>query len=277
MEQELKQIEKVLALMIDFIVNYSFQIVGAIIIVIIGVIASRSLYSFLLRFFEKRGYDPTISKFTANLAKFIILGFMIIIALGKFGITIAPFIAALTAVAFGASFAIQGPLSNYGAGLVIIISRPFVVGNTIMVKGVSGVVEEIKLGATILTDEDGVRITIPNRHIVGEVIHNSEQWRIVESKVGISYESDHAAAIYIIQKTLDEFEEISRDPEPHVGIQEFGDSSINIGFRYWLPTKKYFQILYKVNSAIYEHLKDGNIEIPFPQRVVHTIANNVKA
>ena len=276
MEQEIREAEKIVSIIIDFFVNYSFQIVGAIIIVIIGVIASRSIFSFLMKIFDKRGYDPTISKFTANLAKFTILGFAIMIALGKFGITIAPFIAAFTALAFGASFAIQGPISNFGAGLLIIITRPFVVGNTIMVKGVSGVVEEIQLGATILTDEDGVRITIPNKHIVGEIIHNSEQWRIVESKVGISYNSDHKAAIRIINRTLDKFEEVSKDPAPHVGIHEFADSSINIGFRYWLPTKKYFQTLYQVNSAIYERLKDGKIEIPFPQRVVHTIERTVK-
>jgi len=277
MQEEIKSAEKILSLLIDFFVNYSFQFVGAIMIVIIGVIVSRWLFSFLLKFFEKRGYDPTISKFTASFVKITILGFVFMIAIGKFGITIAPFIAALTAMAFGASFAIQGPLSNYGAGLSIIISRPFVVGNTLTVKGVSGVVEEIKLGATILSDEDGVKITIPNKHIVGEILHNSEQWRIVESIVGISYDSDHGAAINIVKKILDGFEEICKDPVAHVGIQEFADSSINIGFRYWVPTKKYFQILYAVNSAVYEHLKEGNIEIPFPQRDVHMITERQEA
>lgn len=273
MQEELKSVEKIITTIIDFIVNYSFQIVGAVVILVAGVIASRYVHSFLLKFFEKRGYDPTISKFTAGMVKFTILGFAIIIALGKFGITIAPFIAALAAMAFGASFAIQGPLSNYGAGLVIIITRPFVVGNTITVKGANGVVEEITLGATILTDEDGVKITIPNKHIVGEILHNSGKWRIVESTVGISYDSDHASAIEIIRKTLDDFEEICKDPVPHIGIQEFEDSSVNIGFRYWVPTKKYFQILYAVNSKVYEQLKEANIEIPFPQRVVHTTSS----
>ena len=271
MQEEIKSVEKILSLIIDFFVNYSFRIIGAVIILIIGVIVSRWIFSLLINFFQKRRYDPTISKFTASLAKFIILGFVIIIVLGKFGITIAPFIAALAAVAFGASFAIQGPLSNYGAGLVIIITRPFVVGNTITVKGVNGVVEEITLGATILTDEDGVKITIPNKHIVGEILHNSGQWRIVESIVGISYDSDHVTAIEMIRNILDEYGEICKDPAPHVGIQEFADSSINIGFRYWVPTKKYFQILYTVNRSFYEHLKEVNIEIPFPQRVVHTV------
>jgi small conductance mechanosensitive channel len=270
MQEEIKSIEKIISLIIDFFVNYSLQIVGAIIVLIIGIIVSRRIFSFLMKFFQKKEYDPTISNFIANSAKFTTLGFVIIIVLGKFGITIAPFIAALAAIAFGASFAIQGPLSNYGAGLAIIITRPFVIGNTITVKGVNGVVEEITLGSTKLVDEDGVKITIPNKHILGEILHNSGQWRIVESIVGISYDSDHAAAIEIIRNILDDFADISQDPEPHVGIQEFADSSVNIGFRYWVPTKKYHQILYSVNRAVYEHLKNANIEIPFPQRVVHT-------
>jgi small conductance mechanosensitive channel len=174
-------------------------------------------------------------------------------------------------VAFGASFAIQGPLSNYGAGLTIIMTRPFVVGNTIRVKDVSGVVEEVKLGATILTDEDGVKITIPNKHIVGEILHNSNEWKIVEAIVGIGYDSPPEKAIEIIKRAIHDVEDVSQEPAPQVGIQEFGDSSINIGYRYWVPTKKYFQTLYRINSEIFRQLEEGNIQIPFPQRDVHVI------
>jgi len=227
--------------------------------------------SFLMKLFDRKEFDPTLSKFTVGALKTVIISFVIIIALGKFGITIAPFIAALAAMAFGASFAIQGPLANYGAGLVIIFTRPFVVGNTITVAEVSGVVEEVKLGATILTNEDGVIITIPNKHIVGEIIHNSQERKIVEALIGISYESDPEEAIQIVKKTLDDFQEISNQPAPRVGIQEFGDSSINIGFRYWVPTKRYFRTLYRVNLSVYKMLKEGKIEIPFPQRDIHMV------
>ena len=116
MQEEIKQVEKVVSILTDFIVNYSFQIIGAVIIVIVGSAVSRMLFSFLINFFDKREYDPTISKFSANLVKYTILGFAVMIALGKFGITIAPFIAAITAVAFGASFAIQGPSFKLRSG-----------------------------------------------------------------------------------------------------------------------------------------------------------------
>ncbi len=274
MQEEIKTVQKMINIVIDFFVNYSFQVVGAIIVLVIGVLVARAVSSFLLKFFEKKEFDVTLSKFIAATVKGIILGFAFIVAIGKFGITIAPFIAALAAMAFGASFAIQGPLANYGAGLVIILTRPFVVGNTIKVSNVSGIVDEVKLGATILTDEDGVKITIPNKHIVGEIIHNSKERKIVEEMVGISYDSDPEKAIQIIKETLETFEDISKEPPPQIGIQEFGDSSINIGLRYWIPTDKYFKILYQVNLSIYKHLKENNIEIPFPQRDVHIVSGS---
>ena len=274
MQEEIQTVQKLINIIIDFIVNYSFQVVGAILVLVIGVLVARAASSFFLKLFEKKEVDVTLSKFIAAMVKGIILGFALIVAIGKFGITIAPLIAALAAMAFGASFAIQGPLANYGAGLVIILTRPFVVGNTIKVTDVSGIVEEVKLGATVLTDEDGVKITIPNKHIVGEIIHNSKEKRIVEEIVGISYDSDPEKAIQIIKEALESFEEISKEPPPQIGIQEFGDSSINIGLRYWILSNTYFKILYQVNLLVYKHLKAKNIEIPFPQRDVHIISRS---
>jgi small conductance mechanosensitive channel len=274
MPDDIKTAQKIVNIIIDFFANYSFQVIGAILILVIGFLVARSVASFLVKLFERKNLDVTLSKFTAAAVKGIIIGFAIIIALGKFGITIAPFIAALAAMAFGASFAIQGPLANYGAGLVIILTRPFVVGNTITVSGVSGIVEEVNLGATILKDEDGVKITIPNKHIVGEILHNSEEKRIVEEIVGISYDSNPEKAIQIIKEALNEFQEISKEPPPQVGIQKFGDSSIEIGLRYWIPTQKYFKTLYQVNLAVYKQLKAKDIEIPFPQRDVHIVSRS---
>ena len=183
MQEELKAAQKVINLIIDFFVNYSFQVVGAIVILVVGILVARAVASFLMKFFERKELDVTLSKFTTGAAKVTILGFAIIIALGKFGITIAPFIAALAAMAFGASFAIQGPMANYGAGLVIILTRPFVVGNTITVSGVNGIVEEINLGTTILTDEDGVKITIPNPQRDIHIVSRSDDGPSMASQI----------------------------------------------------------------------------------------------
>jgi small conductance mechanosensitive channel len=163
MNEELEAIEKYIDMIIEFGVKYGFQVVAAIIILIIGLIVARWLSNMIVRICDKRKLDITLSRFLGCVVKIVVLAFVFIIALGKFGITMAPFIAAIGAVAFGSTLAMQGALANYAAGLTIIVTRPFVVGNTITVKGVNGVVEEVGLGSTHLSTEDGEDITIPNK------------------------------------------------------------------------------------------------------------------
>lgn len=267
--QEMATLQKALDLVTEFVIRYSFQIVGALIILIIGLKLSGWLSRLILRLCEKREIDVTLARFFASTTKLLVMMFVVIIAIGKFGISIAPFIAALGALAFGSSFAIQGPLSNYGAGLTLILTRPFVVGNTISVQNVSGVVEEIRLAATILITEDDEELTIPNKHIVGEILHNSFASRLVESRVGISYGDDPESAIRVLQEVLEGFPEITREPPPQVGIEEFADSAIAIGLRYRVPSRQYYQLLYQVNLAIHKALAAAGITIPFPQQDVH--------
>ncbi len=276
MEQEFQALQKLLETVIEFFVKYSFSVLGAVIILILGFLIAGQVAKALTVFFSKKNLDITLSKFLVGIVRILIIGFALIVALSKFGITIAPLIAALGAMAFGASFAFQGPLGNYGAGLSIIISRPFAVGDTITVQEVSGVVLEVKLACTILVTEDSVRITIPNRKIVGEILQNSKENRIVDQPVGISYGGDPEKAIDVIRDVLSKFPQITQSPNAQIGILEFGDSSINIGMRYWVPTKQYYQTLYAVNAAVYKALKKEGISIPFPQRDLHIVSNNAK-
>ncbi len=274
--QEMETLQKVIDVVTEFVINYSFQIVGALIILIIGLKLSGWMSRLVLRLCDNRSIDVTLSRFFASSTKLLVMTFVIIIAIGKFGISIAPFIAALGALAFGGSLAIQGPLSNYGAGLTLILTRSFVVGNTITVQGVSGVVEEIRLAATILTTEDGEELTIPNKLIVGEILRNSFENKIVETSVGISYADDPELAINVLLRVLDQFTAICKDPVPQVGIEAFADSSINIGLRYWVPTKQYYHVLYQVNLAIHQALAEAKITIPFPQQDVHLGLNDME-
>ncbi|HTL47200.1 MAG TPA: mechanosensitive ion channel family protein [Verrucomicrobiae bacterium] len=272
MEEKLTTLQTFINTAVEFLVNYSFQIIGALIIIVAGVLASNWASNFLFKTFQKNNLDITLSKFLAGVIKVLLLSFVFLIALGNFGITIAPFIAALGALSFGASMAIQGPLSNYGAGVSIIMSRPFVVGDTITVCGVSGLVKEVKLACTTLTDEDGIKITIPNKQIVGEILHNSSVNRIVEATIGIKYENDPETAIRVIRETLGRFPEVVKQPAAQVGLQEWGDSSLDIGLRYWIPTSKYFQTLYAVNLALHKDLAAAGIEMPYPQREVRILS-----
>ena len=274
MPEDLAAVEKYMDLIIEFAVKYGFQVIYAIIILIIGLIIARWLSNMVVRVCEARKLDITLSRFLGNVVRLTVLAFVLIVVLGKFGIAMTPFVAAIGAVAFGSSLALAGLLSNYGAGLSIIITRPFVVGDTIKIQGVSGVVEEIGLATTRLSTEDGEQITIPNKHIVGEILINSFENKVVEMSIGISYDDDAQKAIDAIQTALQNIPEVVTEPAPQIGIEEFADSSVNIGMRYWVPTKKYFQILYQANLAVYNALAQAGITIPFPQRDVHMLSEN---
>ena len=269
MKEELAEVEKYMDLIIEFAIKHGFQVVYAIIILIIGLIVARWLANMIVRVCESRNLDVTLGRFLGNVVRLTVLAFVMIVVLGKFGITMTPFIAAIGAVAFGSSLALAGLLSNYGAGLSIIITRPFVVNDTIKIQGVSGVVEEVGLAATRLSTEDGEQITIPNKHIIGEILINSFENKVVETRIGISYDDDPHKAVEVIQEALKNIPEIVDEPAPQIGIEEFADSSINIGMRYWVPTKQYFQTLYQANLAVYEALNKAEITIPFPQRDIH--------
>ena len=271
METELKAVQRLAEVSTEFAVNYGFQALGAVIILIAGWYTSSWLGGVVTGLCARRNIDVTLSRFFSSLTRTILLAFVIIIALGKFGITIAPFIAAVGAVAFGGTLALQAPLSNYGAGLSIILSRPFVVGDTIKVKNVTGIVEDIRLAHTRLSNEDGELITIPNKEIVGEIIHNSSANLVVEATVGISYDSDYRQAIDVVEGLLKQSAVVAAEPSPQVGIDAFGESAIEIGYRYWLPTRIYHQARFSLNADIYAALKQHGIVIPYPRRDVRVL------
>ena len=145
MKEELELVQKIYTVVVEFLVNYSFQLVGAIIILVAGIIIARWVSRMLLRVLERRDVDVTLRQFISSTLRLFIIAMFVMIAVGKLGISITPLIAALGGLAVGASFAIQGPVSNYGAGFVIILTRMFKVGDTISVQGCSGVVLSIKL------------------------------------------------------------------------------------------------------------------------------------
>jgi len=264
MEKELESMQKFYNIIIEFFVNYSFQIVGAIIILFIGFIVAKKVALLIEKFCLSKEMDITLTKFIAMGVKIAIIVGVGIIAVGKLGITVTPFVAVLGAMSLGAGLALQGLLSNFGAGISIIATRPFIVGNTITIQGNTGIVKVIKLAYTVLETEDKEEITIPNKHIVGEVLINSFDYTVVEMSVGIEYTSDPKHAIDVIYNVLKQFDEISQESRAQVGIKEFADASINIELRYWALTAQYNEIQYKVNLAIFEALKTNNINIPFP-------------
>lgn len=250
MDKEIEQVEQFYNVVIEFITNYSFQIIGAIIIFIIGIFASKFICKYVLKFLLKTKMDETISHFVANFIRILIVFMVAILALGKLGISIAPFIAALGAVSLTAGLALQGSVSNFAAGIVLIATKPFKLGDTIRIHDRYGEVQEIKLAYTILINEDKEQITIPNKYMIGDILVNSYLYRIVEGSVGVSYDSEIEKAINIIKNLLAEHKNTSNDNKAIVGIEKFADSSIHISYRYWVPTNQFFKLQYEVNLEI---------------------------
>ena len=192
---EIQQFEKYYALLTEYLVTYSMQIVGAIFILLVGLWVAKKLAEVVANLMTRHNIDITLTNFVSNVVKVLLIIMVIIIALGKIGISVTPFVAAIGAASLGAGLALQGMLSNYGAGLAIIATRPFVVGDTIEVKGVSGQVKVIELGHTVLINEEKVEITIPNKHIVGEILHNSFSYSLVKGEIDIAYSACSDTAI----------------------------------------------------------------------------------
>ena len=270
MKEEIDQFKEIYDLIVTFFVTYSFQLIGALIILLIGLLVSNRVARLVSRTCDKHGLDVTLSRFLASCTKIIIIVAVAVICLGKIGISVTPFVAAIGALSLGAGLAMQGLLSNYGAGFNIILTRPFIVGDTITVQGVTGIVKEVRLAQTILSDEDEVTILIPNRHIVGEIIHNSNDFKVVESTLGVAYNSDIDQVTSTIKAVLHELGVDTNRP-PQVGIDEFGDSSINFGIRFWVPTDKYHQLRFRANDELFKALHLAGIEIPFPQREIRLL------
>ena len=269
LKEEIDQVANIYNIIIEFFTNYSFQLIGAVIVFIIGYIFAGKMSAWVLRLCLKHNLDVTLSQFISNTSKMLIVVMITIVALGKLGISVTPFIAAIGAISLGAGLALQGLLSNYAAGFNIILIRPFVVGDTITVHGVTGVVEEVLLAYTVLKNEDGVTITVPNKHIVGEILHNSKNDSLLELNVGVSYKHNPLEVVQLLEKTIKSLDILGDNNQLQVGIDEFSDSAITIGIRLWTPTINLYTTKYAAYASIYSALDEANINIPFPQRDVH--------
>ncbi len=276
MEREFETMSRLIDSVVEFAVGYGFQIAGALVVLVVGLRLAGWLGRKTAKISEARNIDAMLARFLGNIVKLVVVGFVILVTLGNFGVTIAPLIALAGASAFGATMALQGPLSNYGAGLAIILGRPFVVGNTITVGITSGVVEEVTLAATKLVGEDGERITVPNKEIVGEVIINSRQSRVVQTKICVGYEADTEAAVSALREALSGFPGLAEGPPSQIGIHDFTYGGIVLGLRFWVPTKKYFQTRYAVNQAALGALNEAGIQL-MPGGIAAVAAGSLSA
>ena len=258
--QQVEAVSRWIDTLIEFGVTYGFQILGALVFLFIGLKASAWAGRKVAAVLDAKDIDPTLGRFIGNIIRVAMIVFLVIITLCNFGISIAPLIALAGASAFGATMAIQGPLSNYGAGLSTILARPFAVGDTITVnRQVSGVVSDITLAYTFLIGEDGERITIPNKEIVGRVIVNSKKNRVVQTKICISDDQNADKAIGVLKSALEAVADLKDGPAVQVGIHDFTYGGIVLGLRFWVPSERYLQVRYAVNGVALGALKAAGI------------------
>ncbi|MBI1775384.1 MAG: mechanosensitive ion channel [Proteobacteria bacterium] len=261
MAQDIAWLGKLTDTVITFAVAYSFQILWSLILLVIGVKAAAWVGSMIFTMAQRRGIDVTISRFAATAVRLAVMAFVLIAILANFGISIAPLIALLGASAFGATVAIQGTLSNYGAGLSIILTQPFKVGDTISVKGVSGLVEEINLATTVLRGESGEVIAIPNRHIVGEIIVNSRQYRMAKAEIRVAYEHTPEQVLSVLRQAVESVPEVGREPPLEIGVEELTPSGMLVAIRYWAPTSRFFDTRFAVNRALLAAMASAKLKM----------------
>lgn len=253
--------DRIWIVLIDFLTYYGLQVLGGILILVVGVRVAVALGSRVTTVAEAREIDATISRFAGNVTKLTIIALVIIFALATLGFTVAPLVAVVGAGAFGITLAVQGPLSNYGAGLIIILTRPYIVGNTIRVSGWFGVVQEVTLAATKLLGEDGELITIPNKRILGEVLVNSEELRMAAVRLYVRQGQDLEAGLAAIRQAV---APLAAGGRVNVGIASFFYGGAVLEVRTPVRSLEFFDSSYAINAAAAQALLDAGIELTAP-------------
>jgi small conductance mechanosensitive channel len=259
----------------SFLVLYGFRIVGAIIILVIGAVVATWAGKIARRWLEKHNLEPPIRVLIVRTVKLLVFALAIVLALDKFGVQIAPIIAGIGVAGVGLGLAMQGMLGNLVAGLTIIFTKPYKVGEYIELLGVYGQVTDIELLSTKLIHSDRSVVTIPNRKIIGEILHNYGTRRQLDLNVGVDYAADLARALSVVTEILQGNPRVLKDPAPVVGITKLSDSAINISIQPWVNVTDYGPAQLELYKAIVEQF--GTSQIEFPQSDVRLIVEPTTA
>jgi small conductance mechanosensitive channel len=255
----------------DFALSYGPKIIGAIAILVLGRISVGIFTSIVGRLMKKGNVDPTLTKFAISMAKIALMTFIIISALGALGVQTASFIAIIGAAGLAVGFALQGSLSNFASGVMLIIFRPFKSGDYVEAGGTSGSVESIQIFNTTLKTPDNKVVIVPNSQITSDKIVNYSAMdkRRIDFVFGIGYDDNIKKAKDILEKIIAEDDRILKDPAPVVAVLELGDSSVNFAVRPWVNTADYWAVFFDITEKVKLTFDENNISIPYPQRDVH--------
>jgi small conductance mechanosensitive channel len=260
--------------LVMYFIEHGMQVLTGIAIFVAGLFCSRWVGNAAQRWLEKHKLEPQLQQLFTKLVRLIVLSLFAIMALGQMGVQITPLLAGIGVAGVGLSFATQSVLGNLVAGLNIIFTKPFTVGEYIELLGVYGQVKEISLFATTLLHADNSRVVVPNRKIVGEILHNYGKIRQMNLTVGVAYDADIKLAIATSNAILDQNPRVLKDPAPVVGVSSLADSSVVISIMPWVAVPDYFVAQTEVNQAIVEQFAQKKISIPFPQQEVRLIGQS---
>ncbi len=252
-------------------IDWAIRIVSALAIFFIGRWLASFASRLIVKALEKAKVEITLSKFLARIAHVLLLVVVILASLEKLGVSTTSFVAIVGAAGLAIGLAMQGSLSNFAAGVMIIIFRPFSVGNFIDAGGVKGIVEEISIFHTKLRTPDNLAVIVPNAQINGGAITNfsAKDQRRIDITFGVSYDDDLKVAKATIWKVLNSDERILKEPAPIVGVMNLGESSVDIVCWAWVKSPDFLQTKFFLNETVKTELEAAGCSIPYPQRDVH--------
>jgi small conductance mechanosensitive channel len=252
-------------------VEWGLKIISFLLVIIIGMWIVKMITKGVVKLMGKRGVDATLTKFLASLLSVALKAFVVIAALEKLNVKTASFIAILGAAGLAIGLALQGSLANFAAGVLMIIFKPFKVGDVIDAGGSVGSVLEIGIFTTIMKSADNKKMIVPNAQVTSGTITNINTFgtRRVDLVAGIGYGDDIDKAKKVLEEIIAADERILKDPAPTIAVVELADSSVNIVVRPWVKAADYWGVFFDTTETIKKKFDEQGISIPFPQRDVH--------
>lgn len=251
--------------------DYAPKIVAALVIFIIGRWIAKALVGLVRKALNKMEADAMLVKFAGNLIYVLLLTVVVLAALGKLGVQTTSFIAILGAAGLAIGLALQDSLSNFAAGVMVVLFRPYKVGDFVEAGGVSGSVEEVQIFTTVLNTPDNKKVIIPNGQIVSGTITNYSAYptRRVDMLFGCGYDDNIGKVKNVLNEIVDNDKRVLSDPKPQVVVKELGDSSVNFAVRVWVNTSDYWPVYFDTTETVKRRFDEAGISIPYPQQDVH--------
>jgi small conductance mechanosensitive channel len=271
MNEQLATVTQVKSRFIDLAIRFGPKLLTATQIIIAGVLLSRAIGRWIDRGLQHVEMEPPVRILAGRICRALVVGMFVILALQNLGVELLPLIAGLGVAGAGVALAMQGVLSNVVAGLTIIFTKPYRLGQYISVVGVEGRVDVISLFSTTLSHPDRSLVVVPNRKIVGEVLHNYGHIRQLDIAVPVAYDTDLNAALAAVRSLLTANRRVLQDPKPVVRATMIADSAITIGVSPWVAVSEYVDLQGEITKSIVEQLRSLQIVMPLPQREVRLL------